>query len=499
MEIFMVNGSQYLNSLLGEAFASGDFSDVLQPPAIDPDKPKAWETWIIGLAIVTVSAISAPLGMLMIPCLSKSLYDRFMTFLIALGIGAMSGSVMFILIPSAFTLTTLPNVNYVTKCWLIIGALYAFFTVDRCLQFFLEFKRRRSNKRKIHASTLSSVFDETKEHKKLKEKKRKKKLFSLKKSLPRVNENDVDIEKEKDELKNDLEVQMITNNLMRTLSKRRRVCIVRSNSIDEIKYQTVSGKFIDMETLNDHRKDSEDTDSTTSSSMASLSTVPASTQDITNYHTKVIPTISIDMDPTAPKEADPELGVTVDIVERQVIPATSSIEIANVAYMILFGSSANNFVDGMSTGAAFSDSLAKGISIGLAVVSQQFPQELGTLAILINSGLGIKRALLLNIVPMILSYAGFCVGVLLGNVNEGYDEYIYSISSGMYLYIFLGTLLPEIRDSINDLLKENLPEAILTTVLQFSGIAFGLGFMFFMSIFGEDGSEASSSLPPITR
>lgn len=81
-----------------------------------------------------------------------------MTFLIALGIGAMSGSVMFILIPSvsysisneiirtiislqAFTLTTLPNFNYVTKCWLIIGALYAFFTVDRCLQFGLEIKR----------------------------------------------------------------------------------------------------------------------------------------------------------------------------------------------------------------------------------------------------------------------------------------------------------------------------------------------------------------------
>uniref|UniRef100_A0A914ZBC8 Uncharacterized protein n=1 Tax=Panagrolaimus superbus TaxID=310955 RepID=A0A914ZBC8_9BILA len=225
---------------------------------------------------------------------------------------------------------------------------------------------------------------------------------------------------------------MITNNLMRTLSKRRRVCIVRSNSIDEIKYQTVSGKFIDMETLNDHRKDSEDTDSTTSSSMASLSTAPVTAiAEISNYHSKVIPTISIDMDPTAPKETDPELGVTVDIVEKQVIPATSSTEIANVAYMILFGSSANNFVDGMSTGAAFSDSLAKGISIGLAVVSQQFPQELGTLAILINSGLGIKRALLLNLVPMILSYAGFCVGVLLGSVNEGYDEYIYSISSGI--------------------------------------------------------------------
>ena len=193
-----------------------------------------------------------------------------------------------------------------------------------------------------------------------------------------------------------------------------------------------------MGTLNE-RKDSEDTDSTTSSSMTSLS----APNTLVHYQTKDnLPTISIETDPSSnTKDLDPELGVTVDIVERQVIPKGNQVEIANVAYMILFGSSANNFVDGMSTGAAFSDSLTKGITIGLAVVSQQFPQELGTLAILVNSGLGLKKTLLLNLIPMILSYVGFCVGVLLDNVNEGYDEYIFSISSGMYFYIFLGTLV----------------------------------------------------------
>ena len=83
----------------------------------------------------------------------------------------------------------------------------------------------------------------------------------------------------------------------------------------------------------------------------------------------------------------------------------------------------------------------RGISIGIAVISQQFPQELGTLAILIKSGLGMKRALLLNMVPIILSYIGFAVGVILDNVNDSYDEYVFAISSGMYLYIFLGTLV----------------------------------------------------------
>lgn len=181
---------------------------------------------------------------------------------------------------------------------------------------------------------------------------------------------------------------------------------------------------------------------------------------------------------------DPEVDLSVQIIEKNII---SKPEVSNVAYMIIFGTSANNFVDGMSTGAAFSDSLTRGISIGLAVISQQFPQELGTLAILVNSGLGLKKTLLLNLIPMVLTYIGFGVGVVLDNINEGYDEYIYSVSSGMYLYIFLGTLLPEIRESITETLKTDLAEALLATFLQFSGIGFGIGFMFFMSLYGGEG------------
>lgn len=43
------------------------------------------------------------------------------------------------------------------------------------------------------------------------------------------------------------------------------------------------------------------------------------------------------------------MSVEIRVVEKKVIePGT--IEIASVAYMIIFGSSANNFVDGMSMG-----------------------------------------------------------------------------------------------------------------------------------------------------
>lgn len=63
------------------------------------------------------------------------------------------------------------------------------------------------------------------------------------------------------------------------------------------------------------------------------------------------------------------------------------------------------------------------------------------LAILVNSGLGLKKTLLFNFIPILLSYAGFTAGVFLDNLDESYDQYIFAISSGMYFYIFLGTLV----------------------------------------------------------
>ena len=167
--------------------------------------------WVIGLSLVTVSAIAAPLGMLLVPLLSKNLYEKFMTFLVALGVGAMSGSVLFILIPQAFAMTELESFSYTTKSAIIISAIYTFFAVDRALQIFLELKRRRSAKRKIHASTLKSVIDENKE--------KKKKRFRRRKKLEKIdeNKNSIDVEKEKEDLRQELEVQMITNNLVRTV------------------------------------------------------------------------------------------------------------------------------------------------------------------------------------------------------------------------------------------------------------------------------------------
>jgi zinc transporter ZupT len=45
--------------------------------------------------------------------------------------------------------------------------------------------------------------------------------------------------------------------------------------------------------------------------------------------------------------------------------------------LALLGGWANNFIDGMTIGVSFGDSPIRGLTIGIAILSQQFPNEVG--------------------------------------------------------------------------------------------------------------------------
>lgn len=54
----------------------------------------------------------------------------------------------------------------------------------------------------------------------------------------------------------------------------------------------------------------------------------------------------------------------------------------SLAWMIMAGDVIHNFVDGLSIGAAFTENIALGISISLAVVCEELPHELGKVSLL---------------------------------------------------------------------------------------------------------------------
>lgn len=144
-----------------------------------------------------------------------------MTFLVALGIGAMSGSCLFILLPHTFNIARMNEEEYLQKCVLIAGAIYTFFAVDRLLQCILEFKRRRQHHTaKIHAATLDSVTN------------RKPSIIARKtranfdqevpmKMYPKIdkNSNEENFEAyEKEQIRDEIDVSNYTNTFARSVS-----------------------------------------------------------------------------------------------------------------------------------------------------------------------------------------------------------------------------------------------------------------------------------------
>ena len=81
---------------------------------------------------------------------------------------------------------------------------------------------------------------------------------------------------------------------------------------------------------------------------------------------------------------------TVETV-RDLEKSTHGSKIATVAWMIIFGDGVHNFIDGLSIGAAFTESILTGISVSAAVLCEEFPHELGDFAVLLNSGMNIRQ------------------------------------------------------------------------------------------------------------
>ncbi len=125
--------------------------------------------------------------------------------------------------------------------------------------------------------------------------------------------------------------------------------------------------------------------------------------------------------------------------------------------MIIFGDGLHNFIDGLSIGAAFTESKMKGISICLAVICEEFPHELGDFAILLNAGMSYKAALFFNFLSACSCYAGLAVGIVLGD-NFSANQWIYAIAGGMFLYIALSDMVPELNEMGEEIERDYILE-----------------------------------------
>ncbi|XP_046961127.1 zinc transporter ZIP10 [Vanessa cardui] len=119
----------------------------------------------------------------------------------------------------------------------------------------------------------------------------------------------------------------------------------------------------------------------------------------------------------------------------------------STALMVIVGDGLHNLTDGLAIGAAFSGDPVTGFATALAVFCHELPHELGDFAVLLRSGMSIKRALYYNLLSSALSFMGMGGGIWLAEDHESASQWIYAATAGTFFYIALADLIPEINEN----------------------------------------------------
>ncbi|OWF43428.1 Zinc transporter ZIP4 [Mizuhopecten yessoensis] len=171
--------------------------------------------------------------------------------------------------------------------------------------------------------------------------------------------------------------------------------------------------------------------------------------------------------------------VSTNSADAQPEEETKQQSSGSLKWMVLIGEMVHNFADGMAIGASFAESLTEGLSTSLAVFCHELPHELGDFAVLLSTGMSVKKALLLNFASSLTAFIGLYIGVAIGSNDEA-RLWILSFGAGMFVYIALATLMPELVGYFN----------CYTNIKMFLSLNFGLllGFLFMLllAVFEDD-------------
>lgn len=113
--------------------------------------------------------------------------------------------------------------------------------------------------------------------------------------------------------------------------------------------------------------------------------------------------------------------------------------------LILIGDAFHNFVDGVVIAAVFLTSPTLGVATALAVIAHEIPQELGDFAILLDSGYGSRKALLLNGLSATATLPGALAAYFWLDETRAAVPYILALSAASFICIAVADLIPSLH------------------------------------------------------
>ncbi|GAB0086363.1 zinc transporter ZIP10 [Sergentomyia squamirostris] len=130
-----------------------------------------------------------------------------------------------------------------------------------------------------------------------------------------------------------------------------------------------------------------------------------------------------------------------------------------LAIMVILGDGLHNLTDGLAIGSSFAADPIVGITTAFAVLCHELPHELGDFALLLKTGVSLRRVILLNMISSGLSFLGMGVGLYLIHLQASLIKWVYAFTAGSFLYIGLADLVPELTHGAP---TKNLKSAIVS-------------------------------------
>lgn len=115
------------------------------------------------------------------------------------------------------------------------------------------------------------------------------------------------------------------------------------------------------------------------------------------------------------------------------------------SYVILFGDTLHNFIDGLIIAASYLASFPLGIATTIAVVLHEIPQEIGDFGSLLYGGFSRKKAILFNFISAFFAVLGALVVLFLGVNSESFTKFLIPFAAGGFIYIAGTDLIPELH------------------------------------------------------
>ncbi len=135
---------------------------------------------------------------------------------------------------------------------------------------------------------------------------------------------------------------------------------------------------------------------------------------------------------------------------------------------IFLGDMIHNFIDGFAIGATFLVSKEAGIATALAVAFHELPKEMADFTIYLRSGFSNLKTIILNLTSSFIAVVGGLSVYFMGSFVEKNEPNLLAATAGMFLFIALADLVPEMHEEMEKVSKKSK----LGWLLAF---AFGIG------------------------